>query len=259
MQVGLVTEEIVTVFQAAPTIRSGKVKLKVDCQRKHKGQSAFIDPDLWERIVTNMVSNSVKYTQVGQIHVKLSYGVDTCQLSVADTGIGIPKGEIHRVTERFFRSQSSERYSEGTGKSTFVSYLVVSDPDDKQTIPGIGLSYTLELVKMHGGHLKVQSNTAAESEDGSHGSVFTVIFPLGYDHLDRASVDLDSSFTCNLGCYGRKVVDEECQTPDNTESLASEPTNSTLIRGMDPSILMFDKANDLLLICDDNSDMRQYI
>lgn len=83
---------------------------------------------------------------------------------------------------------------------------------------------------------------------------------LGYDHLDRNSVDLDSSFTFESGHYGRSLVDAECQNnSDSTESTLSDAgSSSVLIRGIDPSTLFF-KPDDILLICDDNHDLREYI
>lgn len=86
------------------------------------------------------------------------------------------------------------------------------------------------------------------------------VISLGYDHLDRNSVDLDSSFTYESGHYGRSLVDAECQNnSDSTESTLSDAgSSSVLIRGIDPSTLFF-KPDDILLICDDNQDLREYI
>jgi PleD family two-component response regulator len=87
-----------------------------------------------------------------------------------------------------------------------------------------------------------------------------MFYRLGYDHLDRASVDLDSSFTYESGQYGKSFVDAECQNnSDSTESTASDAgSSSVLIRGIDPSTLFF-QPDDVLLVCDDNHDLREYI
>ncbi|KAI5449034.1 hypothetical protein NCC49_005647, partial [Naganishia albida] len=239
LPVGGLTWDLATVFEGLPAVTSGRIKLNIDCQQNHVGQSAFIDVDFWEKIVSNLMSNAFKYTREGSVSIRVRYTQDSCILSVSDTGIGIPQEDVGLVTQRFHRVETSAGYAEGTG---------------------IGLAYTAELIKLHGGRLDVQSCTAEESRNGSHGSTFTVTIPLGYDHLDRNSVDLDSSFTFESGHYGRSLVDAECQNnSDSTESTLSDAgSSSVLIRGIDPSTLFF-KPDDILLICDDNHDLREYI
>ncbi|KAJ9104138.1 hypothetical protein QFC19_004122 [Naganishia cerealis] len=239
LPVGGITMDLATVFEGLPAVTSGRIRLAIDCEQHHFGRNAFIDVDFWEKIVTNLMSNAFKYTREGSVTVRLRYTHDSCILSVIDTGVGIPRSEVGLVTQRFHRVESSIAYAEGTG---------------------IGLAYTSELVKMHGGRLDVESCTADESEDGSHGSTFRVTIPLGYDHLDRSSVDLDSSFTYESGLYGKSFVEAECQNnSDSTESAVSDAgSNSVLIRGIDPSTLFF-QPDDVLLVCDDNHDLREYI
>ncbi|KAJ9116333.1 hypothetical protein QFC22_004773 [Naganishia vaughanmartiniae] len=79
-------------------------------------------------------------------------------------------------------------------------------------------------------------------------------------HRSWSSVDLDSSFTFESGQYGKSLVDAECQNnSDSTESTASDAGSSgVLIRGIDPSTLFF-QPDDVLLVCDDNNDLREYI
>lgn len=117
----------------------------------------------------------------------------------------------------------------------------------------------MEVVSLQAHCHHVVTDTTAMHCQHKDGSTFTFTFPLGWDHLDRAQVNLDGSFNCEVGCYGKKIMDEECQSPDNADSISSEPTVATMIRGIDPSILMFDKTSDLLLVADDNKDIRDYI
>jgi PAS domain S-box-containing protein len=103
------------------------------------------DYDKLRQIFTNLVSNAFKYTQTGSI----TFGIDTfnneqCYF-VKDTGIGIPKNEIDKVFNRFYRGSNVTRGSIGG--------------------TGLGLSIVKELVQLLGGKIWV------ESEEGK-GSTF---------------------------------------------------------------------------------------
>jgi CheY-like chemotaxis protein/anti-sigma regulatory factor (Ser/Thr protein kinase) len=107
---------------------------------------------MWEKVVLNLLSNAVKYTFVGGISVAVHGGDDGVVLTVSDTGIGIPAGELPLVFDRFHRVNGSPaRNREGTG---------------------IGLALVRELVGLHGGSVDVSSEPGA-------GSTFTVILPYG--------------------------------------------------------------------------------
>jgi signal transduction histidine kinase len=115
LPVGGLTWDLATVFEGLPAVTSGKIKLNIDCQQNHVGQSAFIDVDFWEKIVSNLMSNAFKYTREGSVTIRVRYTQDSCILSVSDTGIGIPQDEVGLVTQRFHRVETSAGYAEGTG------------------------------------------------------------------------------------------------------------------------------------------------
>jgi signal transduction histidine kinase len=117
---------------------------------------AYIDREMWEKIILNLLSNAFKYTLRGSITVSLEQESDHAILRVQDTGVGIPEEEIPHMFERFHRVKHTKgRTYEGTG---------------------IGLSLVKELVQLHHGHISL------ESEEGT-GSTFTVRLPLGNAHL----------------------------------------------------------------------------
>jgi len=142
------TGELAGVLRAAAE-RAG-LTLTVDCPPL--GRPAYVDPRMWEKIVLNLLSNAVKYTFVGGIQVRLRAAEDRFELTVADTGVGIPPDEVPHLFERFFRgSDSASRSREGTG---------------------IGLALVRELAGLHGGTVTA---TSAPGE----GSTFTVSLPYG--------------------------------------------------------------------------------
>ena len=93
----------------------------------------YVDRDMWEKIVLNLISNAFKATLSGRVSVRLKATETHVQLLVEDTGVGIPKGELPKMFDRFHRVQGTRaRSQEGTG---------------------IGLAFVQELVKLHGGSI----------------------------------------------------------------------------------------------------------
>lgn len=147
LDLGALTADLASVFRAA-TDRAG-IKLVVECERFE--ELVEVDPDMWEKIVLNLVSNAFKFTLSGSIEVTLSRRAGVARLGVRDSGIGIPPNEVAHVFDRFHRVEGSRgRTQEGTG---------------------IGLALVQELVRLHDGTITV------ESEVG-RGTTFTVEIPL---------------------------------------------------------------------------------
>jgi signal transduction histidine kinase len=140
-------------------IEKANLRLVVDAEPVLK--PVYIDRQMWEKIVFNLLSNAFKYTLEGTITLTLRPESDFIVLTVEDTGVGIPEQELPRMFERFHRIQNSAgRTYEGTG---------------------IGLSLIKELVRLHHGDISV------ESEVGK-GSRFIVSIPFGKAHLNQAQV-----------------------------------------------------------------------
>ncbi|MEU8183132.1 SpoIIE family protein phosphatase [Micromonospora sp. NPDC049044] len=146
------TTRLASTFRSA-TERAG-LRLVVDCPPLPA--PVFVDRDMWEKIVLNLVSNAVKFTFDGEIRVRVRAVDGVAQLTVTDTGIGILPDELPHVFERFHRVPGVRaRTHEGTG---------------------IGLALVRELVEMHGGTVGVTSQL-------DEGSTFTVSVPFGTAHL----------------------------------------------------------------------------
>ncbi|HEX5611705.1 MAG TPA: ATP-binding protein [Burkholderiales bacterium] len=145
------TADLASNFRSACE-RAG-LRLAVECATH---APAYVDREMWEKIVLNLLSNAFKFTLEGEIAVRLQPEEDRFVLTVRDTGGGIPEAELPRVFERFHRFEGvRSRSHEGSG---------------------IGLALVQELVKMHGGSIR------AESTPGK-GSTFTVMIPQGRAHL----------------------------------------------------------------------------
>jgi len=113
------------------------------------------DPELWERILLNLLSNALKHTFEGSITVRAREENDRAVIEVTDTGVGIPEHHRERVFERFHRVPGAQsRSHEGSG---------------------IGLALVADLAAAQGGDVSVADNTAGA------GTTFTVTLPLA-DH-----------------------------------------------------------------------------
>jgi signal transduction histidine kinase len=112
---------------------------------------ARMEEKAYQLIVSNLVSNAVKYTPAGSVAVTLRKEGTWAVLVVQDTGIGIPPGEVEHLGTDFFRA-SNARESRAPGT-------------------GLGLAAVKALVEGYGGELELQSREG-------HGSTFAVRLPL---------------------------------------------------------------------------------
>lgn len=187
-------------------------------------EPVYVDPEMWERIVLNLLSNAFKYTLQGGVAVELSCVEKCAQLIVRDTGIGIQPDELPRIFERFHRVEDARgRTHEGTG---------------------IGLALVQELVKLHGGSIR------AESVPGK-GTAFIVSIPFGRKHLPAKRVREDHR-RAPEGLATAGYVEEAQRWLLGIESPDASPQLETPA----PSPLA---DRPVILVADDNADMRDYL
>ena len=210
------------------------LRLIVSCQQLNTGEEVYVDHDMWEKIVLNLLSNAFKYTLQGEIEVRLETLSGHVQLTVRDTGVGIQAEELPRMFERFHRIERSRgRTHEGTG---------------------IGLALVHELVKLHGGTIEVESVLG-------EGSTFTVTIPLGTAHLDSARIGTASTASSTAVTHAAFVEEALRWLPDE------KPRNDQVIRpdtegiapGAPPHVNVRRDEKPRLLWADDNADMRAYV
>jgi len=220
------TADLASVFRAA-TDKAG-LRLVVDCPPV--GEPVYVDGDMWEKIVLNLVSNAFKFTLKGEIAVSLRRDGDHVRLTVRDTGSGIPEHELPHLFERFHRVEGTKgRTHEGTG---------------------IGLALVQELVKLHGGAVHV------ESEVGG-GSTFTVAIPLGKDHLPGDRVG-GSRRPVTMVRGPNAFIEEALRwLPEGSGGEAGELSALPSEGGAAP--LPVPGKRERILLADDNADMRDYI
>ncbi len=220
------TAELASVFRSA-TDRA-ELLLLVDC--RNLGEPVYIDRDMWEKIVLNLLSNAFKFTFEGEIEVSLNRVDGAAELRVRDTGVGIPAESIPKLFERFHRvANTRSRTHEGSG---------------------IGLALVYELVKLHGGSIHAESTVG-------RGTTFIVRVPFGQNHLTAGKIGGSRSLSAT-GVGATPFVEEALRwLPDppaaNVELFES---GELLPVPCPPSESV---ARSRILVADDNADMRQYL
>ena len=222
-----VTSEIASVFRSA--MENAGLRFSVECQPL--AEPVFVDRDMWEKMVSNLLSNAFKFTFEGAVTVTLKPVDGAVELQVRDTGVGIPEDQRERVFERFHRIEGTHaRTYEGTG---------------------IGLALVQELVKLHGGHVRVESAVG-------QGSTFTVTIPRGTAHLPAERIQAARS-VASTG-IGADAYAEEAQRWLPDEWSAADVTMLPKLSSRAPSPTPEPAAKrEVIVVADDNADMRQYL
>ncbi|MFC5325489.1 ATP-binding protein [Bradyrhizobium oligotrophicum] len=220
------TSELVSNFRSA-TDRAG-LRLVIDGAAL--SEPVFVDRDMWEKIVLNLLSNAFKFTFEGEIAVSIGLSADRrhAELRVRDTGTGIAPEELPHLFERFRRIEGARgRSFEGSG---------------------IGLALVQELVKLHGGDI------AAESELG-RGSAFVVRIPLGALHLpaDQLGTSRSQAVTNRRA---QAYIDEALGWLNGSGSIDLPPASSPDDLGVRTAAA---SGRDRVVLADDNPDMRDYV
>ena len=223
------TAELASVFRSACE-RAG-LALIVDCSPL--GELVFVDRDMWEKVILNLLSNAFKFTFDGEIVVTQGRVGHAIELRVRDSGTGIAAQEMPRLFERFHRIENAQgRTHEGSG---------------------IGLSLVQELVQLHGGSI------TAESVVGT-GTTFIVSLPLGSAHLPTDQI-AEGRRPASTGTGAMPFVEEALRwLPDEGDGNQSElPIYPEPVSV--PYLGDERDGNDRprVLVADDNADMRQYV
>ncbi|MET7374908.1 SpoIIE family protein phosphatase [Micromonospora arida] len=210
------TARLASTFRSA-TDRAG-LRLVVDCPPLPT--PVFVDRDMWEKIVLNLVSNAVKFTFDGEIRVRIRAVEGAARLEVTDTGVGIVPDELPHVFERFHRVPGVRaRTHEGTG---------------------IGLALVRELVEMHGGEVGLTSKVDV-------GSTFTVTVPFGSAHLPADRVAAFDPLPVGEPEQARLFVAETALWAGvaSAPELDRQPAKGT--------------SAGRILVVDDNADLQEHV
>jgi PAS domain S-box-containing protein len=217
------TTELASVFRSA--VEKAGMRLIVDCPALP--QAVYVDRGMWEKVVLNLLSNAFKFTLEGSITVRLRPAGEHVELTISDTGCGIPEHELPRLFERFHRVEGTRgRTHEGTG---------------------IGLALVQELVNLHGGNVGVQSRVG-------QGSTFTVQIPMGSAHLPADRVNAGGGVAPSSLIPDSFLEEARRWLPDGAQEGSQIFGEAAL-----PSPSTYSERRLRILLADDNADMRDYL
>ena len=244
-------------------------------ESKEEKLLVYFDRDKMEKIFSNLLSNAIKFTPEGgsvEVSIEQSAGgggqnaagleqraegeeqrakrilsssasalrpLPSALVFVKDTGIGIPADKLPHVFDRFYQVDNSPtREHEGTG---------------------IGLALAKELVELHHGKIEVASVLG-------EGTTFTVRLPLGKEHLQPEEVSEQLSVVSEQLSVSSESASGKLQvaSEENFESpTLQQSTTPSIHQSNDPSIPKSlhpeIQEHDLILIVEDNADMRRFV
>ncbi|MFC4070099.1 chemotaxis protein CheB [Actinoplanes subglobosus] len=189
-------------------------------------EQVWVDPEMWEKIVSNLLSNALKFTWQGTVEVILRPVERHAELIVRDSGVGIPGSDLPHVFKRFHRVRDARgRTHEGAG---------------------IGLALVDELVRRHHGRVRVTSRPGS-------GTAFTVWIPMGR-RPEHAAGD---AVPVAVGALARSMAEEAAHWdvgPGHDGEAAGIGEETTL-----RDLPVRSDEHVRVLVADDNADMRDYL
>ncbi|WP_072619838.1 response regulator [Spirulina major] len=198
----------------------------------------YLDLEKFDKVVYNLLSNAMKFTEAnGSITVSVKpAGAYVC-LEVRDSGIGIADSQIPFLFDRFRQAEGSvNRSYEGTG---------------------LGLALVKEIVELHGGQITVQSihQDDATAEETT-GTAFIIWLHHGSTHLPSDQI-LEVASEVQVTRAAVELADLEVELQDDDQSSLPDLPLATIPDGVTPEGI--DPQKQLILVVDDNSDLRSYV
>jgi CheY-like chemotaxis protein len=204
-------------------------KLDLTFHATEEDITLYYDAEKLEKVIGNIIANAVKFTPAGgKITVTAAarpakeenHPPGHLEITICDTGIGIPEEQLPYIFNRFYQADG------------YFSH------EHKHKGSGIGLTLAKELVNLHHGDIHVTS------QEGK-GTEFTIRLPLGKEHLKPEDIPGDKipAFTFDSRPAAVAEFEKHESAENNEESHIETGTN----------------GKDVILIVEDNPDVRQYI
>ncbi len=217
-----VTAELASVFRSA--INQAGLTFTVDCPPLD--EPVYVDREMWEKVVLNLLSNALKFTFDGAITVRTARQDGQAVITVIDTGIGVSAAEMPRLFERFHRIETARaRSMEGSG---------------------IGLALVRELVGLHGGTITADSRVG-------EGTTFTIRLPFGTAHLPSDELAEPQGTDATVAAISEPYVQEALRWLPGVSGMTAPVLSPR------PAQAGGSGGQARVLIADDNVDMREYL
>ncbi len=132
-------------FEVSPM--ATKRNIKIEYKNKFEDlPQAFVDPETMRAVLQNLLENAIKYTiQGGKIDIDIKAELDHLVISIADSGIGIPKEQAKDIFTKFFRASNAIKHeTDGSGLGLFIAKTIVEKNGGKiwfESILGTGSTF----------------------------------------------------------------------------------------------------------------------
>ncbi len=217
------TSELASTFRS--TIERAGLRMEIDAPPL--AEPIHVDRDMWEKIVLNLLSNAFKFTFEGVIRVALRAVGRSVEITVTDTGVGIPAAELPRVFERFHRIEGTRsRSHEGSG---------------------IGLALVKDLVRLHGGEIEAQS-------EAGHGTTFRITLPTGTAHLPADRIGAGPGLA-STAVHADSYISEALRWLPGSSRTRRRHPRVRAMRRRRPRLALPHGSS----FADDNADLRDYV
>jgi PAS domain S-box-containing protein len=223
------TAELASLFRSL--IEQAGMELEIDCPPL--SVPIYVDRQMWEKIVFNLISNAFKFTFSGTISVRLQAVGDAVEFSVRDTGVGISTAELPQLFQRFHRVIGARsRTYEGSG---------------------IGLAFVKKLVELHQGSIDV---TSVEGK----GTCFTITIPTGTAHLPPERIGATRTIISTVLGANAFVEEAASWISSDPPRLADLSPELIVQSAIQPTTFGPPPARPAkILLADDNADLRDYL
>ena len=203
-----------------PMAEHQQVRLKFN--KPYSEGTAWFDADKMDKIIYNLISNAIKYNKVGgKIDVSLSLGKEKAVITITDNGIGMSKEKMKHLYTRFFDGDYRKQNMPGTG---------------------IGLSLTHDLVKLHHGDIR------CESQEGE-GTIFTITLPIRKNAYAPDEIDVSNK----RKAVDRKAIQQASQEV-KLEAPNTEEEDKPKLAPVHQSIFIRKNASKILVV-EDNEEL----
>lgn len=214
------------------SMQASSNQLELEFHSRQESLILYFEPERMEEIIVNLLINALKFTPAGgKITVSISihdpageerFGPEFVDISVRDTGIGIPEDQLPHIFDRFYQVDDSfnrEQEHKGTG---------------------IGLALVRELVALHHGKMNVHSTKGK-------GTTFVIQLPLGSDHLKPQEI---------VDTAGRQFpIFPEGDIAQEEEDTGSHETDT----GKNDDEGTDEHGKNVILVVEDQAEVRSYI
>jgi signal transduction histidine kinase/DNA-binding response OmpR family regulator/ligand-binding sensor domain-containing protein len=206
-------------------------ELKLEFHSEAEDITLYFDGEKLEKALCNLLINAIKFTPPGgkitvTLHIKKDISPGFLEISVGDTGIGIPLAQLEHIFDRFYQAQGLKEHAHKGS--------------------GIGLALAKELVSLHHGEISVHSREGKGSE-------FTIRLPLGDAHLEPGEI------VQHPGKPAKSELpkeDTDFYMITKEEEEADQIDGSTIDQTKDEDL---EQEKNIILVVEDSADVRSYI